>query len=105
MDETYLPAKIMAKFWQPIESAPKNGTLVLLGDFKDPEEHEQGVARWHEGMWTDGFQPHWYWTGSNTPTHWMPLPEPPCGHQIAKLSPAEEARYAKLGRERGWHSQ
>jgi hypothetical protein len=65
--------------WQPIETAPKDGAWVLLGDFKEHAEgeHSQGVARFTDGRWTDGFGPEWYWANAFCPTHWMALPTPP----------------------------
>ena len=65
--------------WQPIATAPKDGTWVLLGDFKEAlaEEHSYGVARFHDGIWQDGYQPKWYWDAAFDPTHWKPLPPPP----------------------------
>jgi hypothetical protein len=59
--------------WQPIETAPKYGESILLGNADE-------VA---EGFWTGK---KWvlvggdYWNVRafyNQPTHWMPLPEPP----------------------------
>jgi hypothetical protein len=72
--------------WQPIESAPKDGTSILAiwqWNEDDPNcgsvTHE--VVRWC-GWWdTMGFtQPE--------PTHWMPLPEPPRA-AIAAMSSQE----------------
>jgi Protein of unknown function (DUF551) len=70
--------------WQPIETAPKDGTSILvygrpndidgLVYFRGPSTHS---AAWDEiddafcltgGTWTGPFI---------EPTHWMPLPEPP----------------------------
>lgn len=60
--------------WQPIKTAPKDGTKVLVAEGKI----------WMAVAW---FWPcHMYWTEVaasgmklNNPTHWMPLPEPPDG--------------------------
>ena len=60
----------MKNTWQPIESAPKDDEEVLLyfanGDME--------IADWREDaqMW-DGLSG---WIRA-TPTHWMPLPDPP----------------------------
>lgn len=57
--------------WFGIESAPKDGTWVLVW-YGLPHEH--GIAFWNEdtGAWHD-------WDGDlyGPPTHWMPLPEGP----------------------------
>ena len=62
--------------WQPIETAPKDGTKIIAFD------HHAGVVivrwrmRWPETgcEWIEA-------TGEEyenyRPTHWMPLPEPP----------------------------
>jgi len=58
--------------WQPIETAPRDGTRVLIAD----EDVWMAVARfWPCNMaWTEDAA-----SGLklNEPTHWMPLPEPP----------------------------
>lgn len=65
--------------WQGIESAPKDGTKVLLIDMEDTAilGPTYALAAWEYGKWRDmgdigaaGCDPY-------TPTHWMPLPEPP----------------------------
>jgi hypothetical protein len=72
--------------WKPIESAPKDGTVVLLflpdcnrkiniGQFRDTGDVEYGkVIRERKYWMVDG----WFTVGADpVPTHWMPLPEPP----------------------------
>jgi hypothetical protein len=61
--------------WQPIETAPKDGTTVLLFDPAN-EEIERGVdvGFFHGGVFE------WLWSRdacNGNPTHWMPLPAPP----------------------------
>ena len=75
--------------WQPIKTAPKDGTVVLLfyhectranvGRFIDRQIIEYGVPKesvtfWRviENNWVDR-----HWGDWPTPTHWMPLPKPP----------------------------
>lgn len=65
--------------WQPIDTAPKDGTDVLLfnghprvGSWFDSWEYDS----WHpEAKETGG----WIMYGGRVihPTHWQPLPEPP----------------------------
>lgn len=58
--------------WQPIETAPKD-TPILVGPTK-----RMGIC---VAMLTDrdGWETETpsEWVGMYTPTHWMPLPEPP----------------------------
>ena len=64
--------KVEGDGWLPIESAPKDGTIVLLG-WHDPDIEEIGaVAGWYEGGPTDRC---WYdqYHEPVTATHWMPL--------------------------------
>ena len=60
--------------WQPIETAPKDGTTVLavLDGCMTTISMYQAKQEWileHDG----GHDPRW----PLKPTHWMPLPEPP----------------------------
>jgi hypothetical protein len=74
--------------WQPIETAPKDGTPILIWQpDRDPkpndgycDDHRYAIGYWrlaHPG-WTINATP---WGNRNSasvnPTHWMPLPEPP----------------------------
>lgn len=66
----------MASEWRSIETAPKDGTRVLLWIVSESPYHEDhampGVGHWTE--WNGGGWVRWH---RGTPTHWMPLPEPP----------------------------
>jgi hypothetical protein len=60
--------------WQPIETAPKDGTRIILG--ADLNVDPELWASWWIGgddRWAN--TPDWMWFTS--PTHWMPLPSPP----------------------------
>jgi len=86
--------------WMPIETAPKDGTKVLLAKYdwsSDTGDAAFGSADWKQrvfdetrrkysswwccegrwserwGNWNDGIEP----CGLAGPTHWMPLPAPP----------------------------
>lgn len=53
--------------WRPIETAPKNGEVILWnGSFICMAQWNRIASRWHDGV---GF--------IDNPTHWQPLPEPP----------------------------
>jgi hypothetical protein len=68
--------------WQPIESAPKDGTVILLLRGKEviagTFHAELGKFPWlileEYGDGTNGLQ-----EGVHGPTHWMALPSPPKG--------------------------
>lgn len=75
----------MGSDWRPIETAPRDGTCVLLlitnskrristGRWDSQEYHKKPRPFWHVDMWSFG--------GPEThrgvqPTHWQPLPGPP----------------------------
>ena len=62
--------------WQPIETAPKDGSPVVIGfdptrDDDDGLPHGVDFMRWMDKAWRDPL------THRLRPTHWMPLPTPP----------------------------
>lgn len=81
--------------WQPIETAPKDGTKI---DLLFPEPRGRTInCLWLQDRWT-GPNGGWFWRSATwddfgellpehewnvnhyphmQPTHWMPLPEPP----------------------------
>lgn len=81
--------------WQPIETAPKDGTFIILGFFRanpsgsDYECHSEPiVARWlpplmallkpaQECHWEARFGRIPSWDCSSSPSHWMPMPMGP----------------------------
>lgn len=69
--------------WQPIDTAPKDGSWVLLwlpsprsylvkARWLDSEEYVDDI--WHEWQQQGGDRVRCILPG---PTHWMPLPKPP----------------------------
>jgi hypothetical protein len=63
-----------AQGWQPIETALKDGSIVL--GFEPHEDNPIDIMRWKDGAWRDPD------TWEVHPTHWMPLP-------LAPSSPAD----------------
>jgi hypothetical protein len=60
-----------AAAWQPIETAPKDGSEILVA--RPGGEFQSGGVdkdRWQRRAW-------WKSAGDNQPTHWQPLPAPP----------------------------
>lgn len=77
----------MNKGWQPIETAPRDGTPVLICWAAPGYSASMAVAEWDQDYaemdftdgvgWRDGSD---YGCGGMIgamPSHWMPLPEPP----------------------------
>ena len=71
--------------WQPIETAPKDGSCVLVfpGIWNNTP---CSIARWDDNKYANNPRPFWRRLDAmgsvsrslyNPPTHWMPLPEPP----------------------------
>lgn len=74
----------MMNEWQPIETAPKDGTPIIIGCNYDRMGKQQVTLAWYErGLWTEGV----YWDDDEEEflisqcefraSHWMPLPAPP----------------------------
>jgi len=62
--------------WQPIETAPKDGTNILVFENDNESDAEVMIANYYGG------NGHWSisWDDRGieiNPTHWMPLPKPP----------------------------
>lgn len=79
--------------WMPIETAPKDGTRVMLwmepmndARFK-PTDGPHAVfgtwVVWSDAMKREGVRDGWSWYGSplHWPTHWRPLPAPPAAQE------------------------
>lgn len=83
--------------WQPIETAPKDGSVILV--YRD----DQGVFTAHyveeDAHLSNAMNPpegdyYWFSTGGDDltnemPTHWMPLP--PAPNTAAPTQPASKA--------------
>jgi hypothetical protein len=64
--------------WQPIGTAPKDGTPVLVYDASwcgGPPR--QTVTTWTRDLNKYRVVVGGSWSGVSQPTHWMPLPDPP----------------------------
>jgi len=61
--------------WQPIDTAPKDGTRVLLYDPYNGvgDGYYCNIRWWHYECGDDWYSEEW------NPTHWMPLPTTPKG--------------------------
>ncbi len=77
--------------WQPIETAPKDETWVILY-FAEGCPWQAEANGMVFAFWSTGEDPDWYDSeaASNSltehykPTHWMPLPAPPVTETTAK---------------------
>lgn len=70
----------MSDAWLPIETAPRDGTVVIVGKASGYRIAWASSAYWFDrgsdergryAGWTDGFDT------LAAPTHWMPMPPPP----------------------------
>lgn len=59
--------------WQPIETAPRDGTEILAV-YRSVHSDWYGVAMWAETKRGEG---KWFWDYAPRPSHWLPLPPPP----------------------------
>lgn len=62
-------------YWQPIDTAPKDGTHFL--------GYREGKESYSEAWWRPDVQSFggngWHYPDNSGPTHWMPLPPKPTG--------------------------
>lgn len=87
--------------WQPIETAPKDGTAILA--FM-PDAAEQFRIMPIEMLdFNDGDGPQWWQADVDdgyplevTPTHWMPLPQPPGARPMTEPTEAAKAKAVEL---------
>ena len=89
-------ALLSAGTWREIETAPKDGTPMLLFS-NDYGKHLMGYGRYRrfddnsQGWIASSF--HCYngevWTVMSRPTHWMPLPAPPSDGDQRPVKSAE----------------
>lgn len=79
------PIPLPEPAWQPIETAPKDGTEILLFELLRGEESMIRAGYWEdqgESIHDVGEAAGWSiadsgYIGEIRPTHWMPLPAPP----------------------------
>jgi hypothetical protein len=75
------------QWWRPIETAPKDGTFLLLSggkpeylDWRDQDRQPPMVVAYYGGNthaeWIIS-HPSMAFVSYDNPSHWMPLPEPP----------------------------
>lgn len=81
--------------WQPIETAPKDGTWVLLTggtcDEDEGDKKQRVVTGQHTNYLNGSTRTKWRWQFAwydsgydgqyEGPTHWMPIPETPVQKQ------------------------
>jgi hypothetical protein len=70
--------------WQPIETAPRDGSKVILWDSHEGvccARYEDYAAGWRAFWGTENYirdgSTYDFALIASHPTHWMPLPEPP----------------------------
>jgi hypothetical protein len=74
--------------WQPIETAPKDGTYILCVCMRTMEGSEKHLGHMEVDNWKDRYHGFGKFNTNAWPaTHWMSLPSPP-----SKEKQAEETR-------------
>lgn len=68
--------------WKPIETAPRDGTPILVARLDKAFGWVRGWSRWSGACGIYGWVSHGFFDvpgclGLAHPTHWMPLPAPP----------------------------
>lgn len=93
-ERTALLEQVRRRQWMPIETAPKDGTAVLVGYYDHTGQWQSVRAVWVEegalecmdsgelsiaGWREEPRISDTLYLTDETPTHWMPMPEPPSG--------------------------
>lgn len=63
--------------WRPIESAPKDGTVILTANYPYLYMALAWRHKWGDGGWLADFGEEGWLPGSSNPTHWLPDPPTP----------------------------
>lgn len=77
---------LLSDAWQPIETAPKDGTPVLV------YHNRMVIEAWYSNKWGRFVQSETGGHNGIKPEHWMPLPPPPIEQAIGRAS--REAKHA-----------
>lgn len=93
-NEMWRAANARAEGWLPIESAPKDGTIILVGggnvsagDYRSRPFSSVSIAFWYADHWRgDDLQSHDEWW-KHHPTHWQPLPKAPAAQAVRSDHP------------------
>jgi hypothetical protein len=75
--------RLLQNQWSPIETAPKDGTEILIFG-----EGEFAVAAWNGSEWRDIGDIGWGGMDGASPTHWKPLVPP--NADVTGLAPRED---------------
>ena len=87
---TRVPAPAEADGWRPIESAPKDGTLILACGF-GPKGYFVADVKYKDEQWMIFHPEEDDWTvASHRVTHWRPLPSPPSATELQPTKPGEK---------------
>ena len=65
--------------WQPISTAPKDGTRILVwnGSYASAVVYAHNLYKNEDGWWLEDDGEQWDAFLYSEPTHWMPMPNPP----------------------------
>lgn len=91
-----LTAELEAQKWRLIDTAPKDGSRILVFSPAPSPGYRQHVAWWNDDRYNRKPRPFWEfettmgiaWTRTAQPTHWRPLPEEPALATPAVSEPA-----------------
>jgi hypothetical protein len=73
------PAEVNAEGWRPIETAPRDGSVLILHTTHGTVDPGFYVDRGFLGGWWQWCEDHDHSQTPIHPAHWMPLPKPPEG--------------------------